>query len=77
MNKITPEMINLAARYLTYTNNRPKKIKVTHEFYNILTASCHHAYLNINSPEGIRANFVGIPVVIDDTIENEYYELEF
>ena len=76
MNKITPEMINLAARYLTYTNNRPKKIKVTSEFADILAASCHHAYLNLNTPEGIRANFVGIPVVVDDTIENEY-ELEF
>lgn len=76
MNEITPEMINLAARYLTYTNNRPKKIKVTHEFYNILTASFHHVCLDMDSPNGIVANFVGIPVVIDDTIENEY-ELEF
>ena len=76
MNEITPEMINLAARYLIYTNNRPKKIKVTPEFANILAASFHHVCLAMDSPEGIRANFVGIPVVVDDTIKNEY-ELEF
>lgn len=75
MNKITPEMINLAAMYLNHTNNKPKRIKVTSEFAEQLEDLCQYKCAS-TLPEGIIANFVGIPVVVDDTIENEY-ELEF
>lgn len=75
MNKITPEMINLVAMYLNHTNNKPKRIKVTSEIAKQLEELCQYKCAS-TLPEGIRANFTGIPVVIDDTIENDY-ELEF
>ena len=77
MNEITPEMFNLDLMYLNSTNAPVKKIKVTSEFADYLEQVCHPVYLNTSTPEGIYANFTSIPVVIDDEIENEYYELVY
>lgn len=76
MNEITPEMLELAVKYLNYTNNIPKKIKVTSEFYDYLKKTIPMPY-QAEPLDGCYGMLTGIPVVIDDTIENEYYELEF
>ena len=76
MKEITPEMFNLAYMYLKSTNKPIKKIKVTSEFADYLQQTCHPIYLYMSTPEGIMANFTGIPVVVDDEIENKYFELE-
>lgn len=77
MEKITPEMIKLALMYLQSNGHHIKKIKVTSEFADYLVATCHPTYVQAVNESGIYAAFTGIPVVIDDTIENKYYELEF
>ena len=77
MKEITPEMLNLAAMYLNSTSTRPKKIKVKSQFADYLERICSPVYLDTSTPEGVRANFVGIPVVVDDEIESLYFELEY
>ena len=56
-----------------------KKIKVKSFFYNWLAA--HYTddivHTKDDSPRGYTSNWTGIPVEIDDTIENEYYELVY
>lgn len=76
MNEITPEMFNLALMYLNSTNAPVKKIKVTSEFATYLENVCHPIYYD-NIRDGVRGTFTGIPVVIDDEIENEFYELVY
>ena len=52
-----------------------KKIKVTSRFYNMLRNLFDRKVLyGISSP---LETFQGIPIEIDDTIENEYYELVY
>jgi hypothetical protein len=52
-----------------------KKIKVTSGFYNILRNLFDREVLyGISFPP---ETFRGIPIEIDDTIENEYYELVY
>jgi hypothetical protein len=57
----------------------PKKIKVKSFFYHWLAA--HYTddivHTKDDSPRGYTSNWTGIPVEIDDTIENEYYELVY
>lgn len=77
MKEVTPEMLNLAAMYLNSTNAKPKKIKVTSQFADYIEQICHPVYFDISTSEGVRGNFVGIPVVIDDEIESEYCEIEY
>jgi hypothetical protein len=57
----------------------PKKIKVKSFFYNWLTAHYTDGIIHTkdNSPRGYTSNWTGIPVEIDNTIENEYYELVY
>ena len=57
----------------------PKKIKVKSFFYNWLTAHYTDDIIHTkdNSPRGYTTNWTGIPVEIDNTIENEYYELVY
>lgn len=74
--EITPEMFNLARMYLNSLDKPIKKIKVTSEFADYLEQTCHPIYLDKDS-EGIRAVFTGIPVVVDEEIENKYFELEY
>ena len=76
MNKITPEMINLALMYLKSNGHHVKGIKVTSKFADHLEKTIPMPY-QADPLDGCYGMFVGIPIVIDDTIENEYYELEF
>ena len=79
--KITFEQFELAMRYArSCSNTVPKKIKVTHNFYDYLVAKCSEEeviYEKDDTLKGYYANFIGIPIEIDDTIENEYYKLVY
>lgn len=57
----------------------PKKIKVKSFFYNWLAANFTDDIIceKDDSLRGYTANWTGIPIEIDDTIENEYYELVY
>lgn len=57
----------------------PKKIKVKSFFYNWLAANFTDDinHTKDDSPRGYTSNLTGIPIEIDDTIENEYYELVY
>lgn len=55
-----------------------KKIKVTSDFYNYLTATCLTTFQTAPTlPPGVVGKFAGIHVEIDNSIENEYYEFVF
>ena len=77
MKEITPEMFNLTYMYLKSLNKPIKKIKVTSKFADYLEHTCHPIYLDMSSSEEIRAHFTGIPIVVDDEIENEYFKIEY
>lgn len=53
-----------------------KQIKVKSDFAYYLEKMCPPIELSEPS-EGIYASFTGIPIVIDDEIENEYYEVVY
>ena len=55
---------------------RPKVIKVKTDFYNYLTAKYKADTYFVNLNEGVSTFFIGVSVVIDDTIDG-YYKLEF
>lgn len=57
----------------------PKKIKVKSFFYNWLAAHYTDDIIctKDDSPRGYTSNWTGIPIEIDDTIENEYYKLVY
>jgi hypothetical protein len=57
----------------------PNKIKFTHEFAAYLERhESAWAEIPSNLPNGaVVGQFTGIPIEIDDTIENEYYELVY
>lgn len=75
---ITPEMINLALMYLKSNGAQINKIKVTQNFADYLIKECHPTFLNKDPlPPGVFGEFVGVPIEIDNTIENEYYELVY
>lgn len=76
MKEITPEMLNLALMYLKSNGKSIKKIKVTSKFCNYLNQTCHPTFLNKDPlPLGVVGEFIGIPLELDDTIENEYCEV--
>ena len=50
-----------------------KQIKVTHDFYDYLTAK-HRDNIYIVNEDSFPTYIMGIPIVIDDTI-NDPYEL--
>lgn len=78
--KFTLEDLKIAMLYVsTRPNTVPKKIKVTHNFYNYLVAKFTEDVIHEkdDSPRGYNTHFTGIPIEIDDTIENEYYELVY
>lgn len=78
MNEITLEMFNLAKMYLNSISKPIKKIKVKPEFFDYLEKMCPPICLeDLSKSEGIRAEFTGIPIVVDDEIENEYYEVVY
>ena len=53
-----------------------KMIKVTHDFYNYLTARHKDNIYFINNDQ-TPTYIMGIPIVVDNTILSEYYELVF
>lgn len=53
-----------------------KEIKVTNEFYDYVINKCRVEIICEDTSQGIVANFTGIPIVIDDTIDDDY-ELVF
>ena len=57
----------------------PKKIKVKSFFYNWLAAHYTDDIIHTkdDSSRGYTSDWTGIPIEIDDTIENEYYELVY
>lgn len=78
--EFTLEDFKIAMLYVsTRPNTVPKKIKVTHNFYNYLAAKFTEDVIHEkdDSPRGYHTHFTGIPVESDDTIENEYYELVY
>ena len=77
--EITLEQFNEAMLYARLGPNRPKKIKATYDFYQYLVAKCNENVIleKDDSPSGYYGHFTGIPIEIDDTIENEYYELVY
>lgn len=80
MKDITPEMFNLAKMYIFNNRTKAKKIKVTTQFANYLEQTCHPIFLEVEEQtkfKGVIGRFDSIPIEIDDTIENEYYELVY
>lgn len=57
----------------------PKKIKVKSFFYNWLAANYTEDIIHTkdNSPRGYNTDWTGMPIEIDNAIENEYYELVY
>lgn len=76
MDKITPEALHLAMMYLQSGQNTIKKIKVKSEFASYLEDICHLDFLETNK-DGVIAAFTGIPIFVDDEIEDKYYEIEY
>lgn len=71
--KMTEHQIEELNRTLTYLNTLPppvKYIKVKSKFYKQLAKM--HPSISSSEVEGIRAKFTGIPIVIDDEIEDDY-----
>jgi hypothetical protein len=78
--EFTLEDFKIAMLYVsTCPNTVPKKIKVTHNFYNYLAAKFTEDVIHEkdDSPRGYHIHFTDIPIEIDNTIENEYYELVY
>lgn len=53
-----------------------KMIKVTSDFYNYLSAR-HKENIYFVNNNSVVLYFMGIPIVVDDGILSNYYELEF
>ena len=49
-----------------------KKIKVKSEFYNVLVKACPPITLSEAEAKGVRGLFTGVPIEIDDEIEDDY-----
>ena len=80
MKDITLEMFNLAKMYIFNDMHKAKKIKVTSKFSAYLEETCHTDFLDVTEKskyDGTWGQFESIPIEIDDTIENEYYELVY
>ena len=56
-----------------------KMIKVTSDFANYLAAKYkpEMLYKKNDTTNGYYGNFTGVPIVVDDAILSDYYELEF
>lgn len=52
--------------------NHLKEIKVTNEFYECVIAKCRTEIISEDAPQGLIGKFTGIPIVIDDTIDDDY-----
>ena len=73
-----PKEFNEAILYMEAVSYKQhlKEIKITNDFYNYLAPKCI-ADTNVeNTPESIIDKFIGVPIVIDNTI-NDNYKLIF
>jgi hypothetical protein len=61
----------------TGIKRHPKALKVTTEFWQYLEAKCKPEVVLVNSAQGLAEAFMGVPVFVDDTIDNPYYEFVF
>lgn len=52
--------------------NPLKEIKVTNEFYERVIAKCRTEIISEDTSQGLIGKFTGIPIVIDDTIDDDY-----
>ena len=69
-----PKEFNKAMLYMEAVSYKQhlKEIKITNDFYNYLAPKCIAEIKHENTPEGIVDKFIGIPVVIDNTIDDNY-----
>lgn len=62
-------------------NPIPRKIKITSKFNAYLHAVCDTVFEEppneLARAAGVTGRWDGIPIEIDDTIENEYYEIVY
>ena len=70
MKNFTIEAFKIANTHLESGNKLPKKLKVTSEFATYLDSIAPPLVYDQN--DGMVGMFTGIPIEIDDTIENEY-----
>lgn len=77
----TPSMTQIIETILEQTTlpRLPKKIKVKSFFYNALVTKFTDDIIctKDDSPRGYTSSWTGIPIEIDNTIGNEYYELVY
>ena len=52
--------------------NPLKEIKVTNEFYECVIAKCRPEIISEDTSQGLIVKFTGTPIVIDDTIDDDY-----
>ena len=52
--------------------NPLKEIKITNEFYKCVIAKCRTEIISEDTSQGLTVKFTGIPIVIDDTIDDNY-----
>jgi hypothetical protein len=55
----------------------PKAIKVTSDFMQILEAKCMEEIILVDTPRGAKSKFMGLPLIVDDTINHPYYEFVY
>lgn len=73
MKELTRKILN---RAIMSTGKPIKKVKVTSEFYNYLTATCLTTFQTAPTlPLGVVGQFTGIPIEIDNSIEDERYRI--
>ena len=74
----SPKEINELILYMEAVSYKQhlKEIKITNDFYNYLAPKCIAEIKHENTPEGVVDKFIGIPIVIDNEID-DYYELIF
>lgn len=81
MNITTKDLYNLMYSVFSL-DPRPRKIKITSKFNTYLDTICQTVFEEPHRNElariaGTIGRFDGITIEIDDTIENEYYELVY
>ena len=69
-----PKEINETILYIEAVSYKQhlKEIKITNDFYNYLAPKCIAEIKHEDTSEGIIDKFIGIPVVIDNTISDNY-----
>lgn len=77
---VLEELFDITQSFAKCSKPRIKQIKVTTYFWNYLNNKFPPITLGkepFTSSLGVRAEFTGIPVVVDDTIKHPFYEIVF